>query len=215
MWVLGLVLGCADITPIEDGAVYGSVEVVQDWFTSVGLVQTGESTLLIDAGFREAKMKRYLGKRGVEPEDVDHVLLTHGHGDHVGALAIYTQAQIWAFPEESSTLSEQEVAATHELVEGFQEIGGVSLEAIPVPGHTPGSAVYVMGDVALLGDTALITRDGRLSPVAEKRSEDPAAAEANLGILAQQLLDRDVQVVVPSHSGAANQEVLQAYLDDL
>ena len=43
-------LGCADIQPIEDGAVYGSVEVVKDWFTSTALVQSDETTLLVDAG---------------------------------------------------------------------------------------------------------------------------------------------------------------------
>ena len=68
-WMLAM--GCADITPIEDGAVFGPVEVVQDWFTSTALVQTEDTTLLVDAGFREGAMRRSLRKRGVDPEEVD------------------------------------------------------------------------------------------------------------------------------------------------
>ena len=55
MWAW-LFFGCADITPIEDGAVHGAVEVVQDWFTSAGLVRHGDTTLMIDAGFRADRM---------------------------------------------------------------------------------------------------------------------------------------------------------------
>jgi len=207
-------LGCADIQPIEDGAVYGSVEVVKDWFTSTALVQTDETTLLVDAGFRTGKMRRSLKKRGLSPEDIDHVLLTHGHGDHVGAISIYSNAQIWAFPDEEPNLSEESVAFDGVLVEGNMTLGDIDFEVLAAPGHTPGSAVFVFDDVALLGDAGLITKAGHLTPVAEKRSEDPEAAEQMLGSLAESLMERDVEWVVPSHSGAASSEVLQAYMED-
>lgn len=214
LWWLALT-GCADITPIEDGATFGSVEVVQDWFTSTGLVRSGDTTLMVDAGFRERAMRRSLEKRGVEPEDVDHVLLTHGHGDHVAALALYSNAEIWALPEEDSVLEEQGVSATSDLVAGSQSFGDITVEVLPVPGHTPGSAVYVIDGVALLGDTAQIAKDGRLTPVAEKYSEDPEEAEKSLGTMAQALLDLGVSVILPSHSGPGDDETLQAYLDGL
>jgi len=207
-------LGCADIQPIEDGAVYGQVEVVKDWFTSAGLVQTDETTLLVDAGFRSGKMRRSLRKRGLTPEDVDHVVLTHGHGDHVGAISIYSNAKIWALPEEETNLSEESVEIDGDLVEGWMTLGDIDFEVIAAPGHTPGSAVFVFDGVALLGDTGLITKAGKLSPVAEKRSEDPEAAEQMLGNLAEALIEREVEWVVPSHSGAASFEVLQAHLED-
>jgi glyoxylase-like metal-dependent hydrolase (beta-lactamase superfamily II) len=212
-WMLAM--GCADITPIEDGAVFGPVEVVQDWFTSTALVQTEDTTLLVDAGFREGAMRRSLRKRGVDPEEVDHVLLTHGHGDHVAALGLYPNAEVWALPEEASILEEQGVAETQALAEGQQVFGGIAVEVVAVPGHTPGSAVYVIEGVALLGDTAQITRDGRLTPVAEKYSEDPIEAEESLGTMAQALLELEVSVVLPSHSGSGDAQTLQAYIDGL
>ena len=215
MWWFMMATGCADITPIEDGAVFGSVEVVKDWFTSTALVQSEGTTLMVDAGFRERAMRRSLSKRGVEPEEVDHVLLTHGHGDHVGALLLYPNAEIWALPEEASVLDEQGVTATSELTVGLQNFGGIEVEVVAVPGHTPGSAVFVIDGVALLGDTAQIAKDGRLTPVAEKHSEDPEEAEKSLGTMAQALLDREVSVIVPSHSGAGDEQTLQAYVDGL
>lgn len=205
------VVGCADVTAIEDGARYGDVVVVQDWFTSIGLVEIGDTTLMIDAGFRPDKVNAALLERGVEPGAVDHVLLTHGHDDHIGALEIYPNATVWAMAEEADALAESEVRDVETLEVGISQLGDIEVEAFLMAGHTLGSAAYRIGDVLMMGDTALFNRDGVLTTVPEKRSEDPEGAEAALLALAAAVQDReDISWVVPSHSGGGSIDALKA-----
>lgn len=206
-----LLMGCADITAIEDGAVYGDVVVVQDWFTSIGLVEIGETTLVVDAGFRPDKIAKALANRGVDPASVDHVLLTHGHDDHIGALEIYSNATVWALAEEVDALDAASVGNVEALPVGVSQVGDIEVEAFLMTGHTEGSAAYRIGEALLMGDTALLDGDGTLTTVPEKRSEDPEGAEAALRALASTVVDRtDISWIVPSHSGAGDIEALTA-----
>lgn len=52
------------------------------------LVNTGERHLLIDTGLgiHMSKLPAYLAENGVAPEAVGLVIITHGHGDHVGGI---------------------------------------------------------------------------------------------------------------------------------
>lgn len=206
-----LLVGCADITAIEDGAVYGDVLVVQDWFTSIGLIENGETTMVIDAGYRPAKVMAALLERGVEPGAVDHVLLTHGHEDHVGALEIYPNAMVWALEDESDVLAEAGVSVFEPLSEGVNRFGDIEVEVFSMSGHTPGSAAFRIGSALLMGDTALFNRIGELTTVPERRSEDPEGAEAALAALATAVKNReDIDWVVPSHSGGGGVGALVA-----
>jgi phosphoribosyl 1,2-cyclic phosphodiesterase len=51
-------------------------------------VETGETRLLIDAGFSGKEIERRLAEIGVEPESLSAILITHEHGDHVKGAAI-------------------------------------------------------------------------------------------------------------------------------
>ena len=45
------------------------------------LVRAGECTLLVDAGLGPMAMRERLKAAGLAPYAVDHVLVTHAHGD--------------------------------------------------------------------------------------------------------------------------------------
>lgn len=198
-------VACADIRPIEDGATYGPVTVVQDWFTSAALLDTGAGPVLIDAGFRRGAMKRGLAEHGVAPEDVAAVLLTHGHGDHVGALSLYTEAEVGAHAAEQPLLARDDIAVARVLNDReLLRFGDTVVEVHHVPGHTDGAVVYLVDGVLLLGDTCLVDGAGDLVAVSADRSDDPAQADASLAALARLLAPRadEIAWLVPSHSGA-------------
>ena len=52
------------------------------------LISTERTNVLVDAGLSAKEIIRRLAVVGVEPEDVDGVLITHEHSDHAGGLRV-------------------------------------------------------------------------------------------------------------------------------
>ena len=88
---------------------------------------------------------------------VSHVLLTHCHGDHVGALREVIEAT-----GAKGVCGEQDVSmlrgGSHLIAETVGEgwasqVGALKVEAVHLPGHTPGGIGYGVGGVFFSGDT--------------------------------------------------------------
>lgn len=47
------------------------------------IVKAGDTVLMVDAGFSAARLRDKMKTAGVEPDDLDAILLTHEHGDHM------------------------------------------------------------------------------------------------------------------------------------
>jgi len=54
-------------------------------------VESGQTRLLIDAGFSGKEIERRLAEIGVEPETLSGLLITHEHGDHIKGAAILSR----------------------------------------------------------------------------------------------------------------------------
>ncbi|HEY4391718.1 MAG TPA: MBL fold metallo-hydrolase [Paenibacillus sp.] len=74
------------------------------------LVANGETTLMIDAGFSAKRIDELLGERGVSGEEIQGILVTHEHSDHIkglGAVArkynlpIYANEKTWGAMEKA------------------------------------------------------------------------------------------------------------------
>jgi len=68
------------------------------------LIETQENTILVDAGYGR-KLFGHLETCGKEPEDIDVILLTHMHGDHIGGLL---REEKKAFPNAELYVSQPE-----------------------------------------------------------------------------------------------------------
>lgn len=216
-----LSLGCADITPLEDGKVYGPVVAIVDVFTSCFVLDAGDDIVLVDSCWQEGTLVSGLESQGFTPEQVTHVLMTHGHQDHAGGLGALPNAQVLALRAEQPNLTENaedDGEIDQPLADGEElTFGEHTVHVLEVPGHTPGSAVYVVGGAVLLGDVALVTADGEIAPAPEDRSEDPAEAARALGELDERLLELNIPIdfLVPAHSGGIEGiEALEAYSPD-
>ena len=53
------------------------------------LVKLGKVNILIDAGFTYSTLSKRLNSISVSPKDIDYILITHDHSDHIGALKTF------------------------------------------------------------------------------------------------------------------------------
>lgn len=94
---------------------------------------------------------------------VDKILLTHAHPDHVGALAevkALTDAPIYLHPAEHAVFG---IPYDRPLADGdLIEVGQETVRAIHTPGHTPGMISFDLRDGRIIvGDTLFVGGPGR------------------------------------------------------
>lgn len=54
-------------------------------------MKTGDTVLLVDAGCSAARLRERMRYAGVEPDDLDAILLTHEHADHMKGVHQFTR----------------------------------------------------------------------------------------------------------------------------
>jgi glyoxylase-like metal-dependent hydrolase (beta-lactamase superfamily II) len=146
------------------------------------LLRTGDRTVLIDAGVGTINNDKYRGGQfleslrelGVTPEDVTDVVFTHLHFDHVGWATKKGQvvfpnathrvhAADWAHFVESPDADPGAVRKLSPIADRLAPFEADTtlapgLDTRHVPGHTPGSTVFVVSSegerALLLGDVA-------------------------------------------------------------
>jgi phosphoribosyl 1,2-cyclic phosphodiesterase len=63
------------------------------------VVRSGENTLLVDVGVSARQIRRRMEQFGVSPDELDAVVLTHEHSDHVRGLEVFSRRYplpVWA-----------------------------------------------------------------------------------------------------------------------
>lgn len=120
---------------------------------------------IIDPGYEAATILHKVEALGLE---VEAILLTHGHFDHVGAVAeiaaetdchVYISAADLSLPP---MITGGKLYYTHTYPAGGSvAAAGLTFRVIPTPGHTPGSVCLTCGDVMFSGDTLFCGSCGR------------------------------------------------------
>jgi len=191
-------------TEVEGAVTGGDATLVQYRRPSSGclgyLVASDGAAAVVDP--LRAFTDRYLAdarERGVE---IEAVVDTHVHADHVSGLRALAEAAD-ATPVMSEQAVERGVTYDVETVADGEtlQVGDRSLEAVHAPGHTTGMTAFAVGDALLTGDSLFL--DGVARPDLEAGSE--AAAEFARDLY-RTLNDRfarfpDETVVAPGHHG--------------
>ncbi|KAK0350329.1 hypothetical protein LTR94_029460, partial [Friedmanniomyces endolithicus] len=124
------------------------------------LIRNGARILLFDTGLGQGKgrLMQSLAAAGVDPAAITDVLISHGHGDHVGGLVVdgglaFPQAVIrmsraeWASLRAKPAMADL-VAVIAPKVQTFEPgsepVPGVTAQ--DAAGHTPGHTAYLIAD---------------------------------------------------------------------
>ncbi len=221
----GVLFGPAFIgmKPIPENFEINGMRLVQDDFTTLWIVPAGPNEVaLIDAGNDPtgAAILDELSRRGLGADAVIAVFLTHGHADHFGAAPLFPNAEIMALAAEADLVagrvapssplgrmmsaSPTGVELTRELRDGETvRLGQAEVKVYAVPGHTAGSAGYLVNNVLVLGDAGNITSDDAVKGPPWIFSTDVDQAEASLARLGQRLASEnvDLDLIAFAHSG--------------
>ena len=121
--------------------------------------------LVIDPGFEADQIMRYVNQLHLE---VEAILLTHGHFDHVGGvkdLAAETGCKVYICPEDLSMppmMTAGPLYYTKTYGEGTKlNLAGLDIYVIHTPGHTPGSVCLMVENAIFSGDTLFAGSCGR------------------------------------------------------
>jgi glyoxylase-like metal-dependent hydrolase (beta-lactamase superfamily II) len=171
---------------LADGYVPGDGNGVQTAVNAF-LVRSGQELVLVDAGAADCfgpglgQIPVHLRAAGYAPEQIDHVLLTHGHPDHLCGLrdsqgqATYPNATVWlseadaahwldpareaAAPEQARATFAMARRAIEPYLAGerFRRFRPgdelpIGARALDSHGHTPGHVSYLFGE----GDNSLL-----------------------------------------------------------
>ncbi|HEY3451326.1 MAG TPA: MBL fold metallo-hydrolase [Myxococcales bacterium] len=219
---LAIYVSFSGLAPIQDGQKLDGVQVVKDGIVACYLVDLGSEreVALVDAcgDAKGAAVLAALGRRGLGPDAVKAILLTHGDKDHTGAALALPKAQVlalapdvplaegreirffkWLFSPKDTGVRVGRALADGETV----EISGVSFRAFAVPGHTKGSVAFLARGVLFMGDSSETTSAGALAPAKRLTSDDLALNKDSLVKLAQRLAPSagEVKAIAPGHSG--------------
>ena len=217
-----------DRQSIPDGLEINGLHIVKDGIVSMCVLPLAGGDIALFDGGNDKSGKAILGelsRLGLGPKNVRTIFLTHGHWDHMAAVPLFPGAQVMALSDEVGVaegrvsfgdpamrfmpVKPTGVKIHRALHDGeVVDLGTAKVQVFAVPGHTAGSAAYLVNGILMLGDAADADSHGRVKGSPWLFSKDQAQDRESLSRLAARLAGQGgVQALVFSHSGVLKQGI--------
>ena len=144
---------------------------MQNYVYLVGSAET-RKVAVVDAAWEIDTILRLAAKDDVE---ITHAFVTHTHPDHVGGRFAGTEiegvtellgkckAKVVVHKSEAEFLTELSASDVIKAESGDKiDVGGVEIQLLHTPGHTPGSQCFLVDNRIVSGDTLFIGSCGRI-----------------------------------------------------
>jgi glyoxylase-like metal-dependent hydrolase (beta-lactamase superfamily II) len=168
----------------------------------------GAKKILIDPGHNHlfGYAKDHLSRLSVSPQDIDVLLLTHAHPDHVEAVRAFSPSPTLIAIHEAELDFVKKLAPHYGaamgitdfepqilLREGDMEVGGLKFKVIHSPGHSPGSICLYWPQEKALFTGDVIFRQG------VGRTDLPGGNGQALKESIRRLSELEVEHLLPGH----------------
>jgi hydroxyacylglutathione hydrolase len=172
-----------------------------DTFTANVFLVTGEVTTLVDAG----TMPGVEDVIAEHTDDLDRVVLTHQHGDHIGQLS----AVLSAFDADCYAYAEH-AERTHSIADGDTiTMGDEKFEVVYTPGHAD-DHVSLAGEQSLFSGDVVVYNDGAFDDGSFGRTDYAGQSRERLIESIHELLDRlpeSIEAMYAGHGDAYHGDV--------
>jgi len=171
------------------GLIYESDELI-DAFSTSTLIRGGRKNIIVDTSSKWMRpgIKTSMKQIGILPKEVDMVILTHSHHDHIGNNDMFTNAEIIIHSGGDAVQSARVIDKDMEIEQGVR--------LVHTPGHTMDSmSVLVRSDMtyAIAGDA--VPRRRNLQEMIPPRHN----VDEDMALKSIEFIRNNSDMVIPGH----------------
>lgn len=138
------------------------------------LIEDEHTCILVDLGFTLKEAVNRLHRQGRNPEDVDAILVTHEHADHIHGVAAFARKYKTPVYLTPGTYNGERMGVIPELRKvnchrAFR-VGSIGVEPVPVPHDAREPCQYVLSSGRRR--VGVLTDLGHITPFVEQRYEE-------------------------------------------
>ncbi len=151
----------------------------------VYLIKLKDKNILIDTGSLDniPELEGDLKKLGLNPEEIDVVILTHNHWDHTGGIILFLNAEFYA-----------NIKDFGENLKDIHKLNIPEFKIIDTPGHSKGGICILYKDILFSGDT--LFHRGTIG-----RTDLPGSNEKQMKKSLEKLKKIKYKILAPGHGG--------------
>jgi hydroxyacylglutathione hydrolase len=178
---------------IETGRTVDDIYSIKDSFVNMFLIRDSADYIAIDAGNSLENIEKELKKLNIDPDKVVVVFFTHTDKDHVAALKLFRNANVYISRKEVPMINGEKSkflffgnhldCKNYFLLEDQETMvrGNLKIKGILTPGHTSGSMCYLVNDKYLFTGDALRLKDGKVTEFNKFFNMDSKEAKESIG----------------------------------